>query len=379
KKEELEERDVRPETEKMEIGTGHGIYVVKTAISGHGVTLKDLSSIIEASGGVKIQNWNATQENWMNEAVSLVGDEVVTIFVPSLWLLEGKNEPDLFIKHVRDGKLRISCLQKKGELPYFKLPILSIPSDRGSLILEGMVPLVGQAHYSGIHALFPVNTNIYSMAKTTELDRASKSLDTLYDSLMKKARKLMLHKTKVAVGAKTILHAVTMIEPNPPKNVEMKMGYANNLFALSIKWKTGKNSVLDWSKDIPVWKKICSSTSGSWFNFFPKTSEVEALILYSFAIDGENSVPAIDNAYSLGVDIFTEMRLKGQDKVEEKETTQEILVSTTTEKALPSNFDREVVNLYFEEEEIELDGPVLTETDEREELSLGDEEIEIQP
>ena len=73
------------------------------------------------------------------------------------------------------------------------------------------------------------------------------------------------------------------------------------------------------------------------------------------------------------------MRLKGQDKVEEKETTQEILVSTTTEKALPSNFDKEVVNLYFEEEEIELDGPVLTDTDESEELSLGDEEIEIQP
>ena len=81
-------------------------------------------------------------------------------------------------------------------------------------------------------------------------------LDTLYDNLMKKARKLMLHKTKVAVGAKTILHAVTMIEPNPPKDVEMKMGYANNLFALSIKWKTGKDSVLDWSKDIPVWKNM---------------------------------------------------------------------------------------------------------------------------
>ena len=77
----------------------------------------------------------------------------------------------------------------------------------------------------------------------------------------------MLHKTKVAVGAKTILHAISMLESNPPKTVEMKMGYANNLFALSVKWKTGHNSVFDWSKEIPAWKKICSSTSGSWFNF----------------------------------------------------------------------------------------------------------------
>ena len=80
------------------------------------MTLKDLSSIIEASGGVKIQNWEATQENWMNKAVSLVGEDVVTLFIPSFWLLEAKNEPDLFIKHVRNGKLRISCLQKKNLL-----------------------------------------------------------------------------------------------------------------------------------------------------------------------------------------------------------------------------------------------------------------------
>ena len=299
----------------------------------------------------------------MSKAVSLVGDEVVTIFVPSFWLLESKSEPDLFIKHVRDGRLRVSCLQKKGEPPYLKLPILSIPSDRGSLILEGMVPLIGQSHYSGIHALFPINTDIYSMAKTTDLDRASKGLDKLYDNLMKKARKLMLHKTKVAVGAKTILHAISMLEQNPPKTVEMKMGYANNLYALSIKWKTEQDSVLDWSREIPVWKKICSSTSGSWFNFFPESSDVEAVILYSFAIDCENSVPAIDNAYSLGVDIFPGVRLKGKDKVEEKETAQEILISKTTEKALPSNFDKEVVNLYFEEEPIELDAPSL-DTDE---------------
>ena len=75
-------------TRKNEIGTGHGIYVVKTAISGHGVTLKDLSSIIEASGGVKIQNWNATQENWMNEAVSLLGMKSLLFLSPHFGFLK---------------------------------------------------------------------------------------------------------------------------------------------------------------------------------------------------------------------------------------------------------------------------------------------------
>ena len=74
-----------------------------------------------------------------------------------------------------------------------------------------MAPLVGQAHYSGIRAIFPINTEIVSMAKTSELDRASKNLDKLYDQLMKKARKLMLHKTKVAVAAKTIVYSISVL------------------------------------------------------------------------------------------------------------------------------------------------------------------------
>ena len=41
-------------------------------------------------------------------------------------------------------------------------------------------------------------------------------------------------------------------------------------------------------------------------------------------------------------------------------------MSKTTERALPSNFDKEVVNLYFTEEEIEI-----------EEISISDEEVEI--
>ena len=78
------------------------------------------------------------------------------------------------------------------------------------------------------------------------------------------------------------------------------------------------------------------------------------------------------------MDIFSGLRLKGKDKVEEKETTQEILISKTTEKALPSNFDKEVVNLYFEEEEIELDDSSLSDLGASQEVTLN-EDGEIQP
>ena len=114
----------------------------------------------------------------------------------------------------------------------------------------------------------------------------------------------MLHKVKVSIALKSLIRWIYDREASRHEKIEINLGFANNLFGFSCRWKTSLPNIKHLVEEDNSLTGIASSTSSLWFNFFPEDNTIEAFGLISFAMDAQNSFPQITNAYSLGLKIF---------------------------------------------------------------------------
>jgi hypothetical protein len=192
---------------------------------------------------------------------------------------------------------------------------MSIPSDRGSLVMEAILSLIGQTHHSGIQSLFPTGTSILSVKTAFLRGHTSRGFEKLFEKIQEMNEgRFDLNKIKVNFSSKNIIRLI--FENEKAQNSEdiiMKMGFWNNLLAFSANFKTSENP-LDWINSREAWRPIFSSTSSLWFNYFPDESRIEVLYLLSFSVDYENSFVEINKANSLGIEVYSGLRKVGQDK-----------------------------------------------------------------
>ena len=283
----------------------HTIYVSKRSVLGQGISFQDLNLLLETIEDVEIVEWNAHQGNWVKEISNLVSNGVSTVIIPSVWALTAPDSlPGDFLDALNSGRVRIVYFNKKLDAPNYTFPSLSIPSDRGSLILEAMVNLMGDSADRGLHSLFPDGTEVLAHNNITGLETLSFDLEQLFKEFLKKVKKLMLHKVKVSIALKSLIRWIYDHEAKRPDKIEISLGFANNLFGFSCRWKTSLSNVKALVEENNSLTGIASSTSSLWFNFFPENNTIEAFGLISFAMDAQNSFPQITNAYSLGLKIF---------------------------------------------------------------------------
>ena len=167
----------------------HTIYVSKRSVLGQGISFQDLNLLLETIEDVKIVEWNAHQGNWLKEIPGLVGNGVSTVIIPSVWALTAPdNLPEDFLGALNSGMVRIVYFNKKLDAPNYTFPSLSIPSDRGSLILEAMVNLMGDSVDRGLHSFFPEQTEVLAHNNITGLETLSFDLEQLFKEFLKKVK-----------------------------------------------------------------------------------------------------------------------------------------------------------------------------------------------
>ena len=328
----------------------HIIYVSKRAVLGHGVNYQTLTELVKGDQErVNVVQWNAQEANWIDEVLRMGRSTINTIMIPSFWLLKLPEEiPDRFLKLIQSGQVRIAYFGKKTDEANYEFPAFNIPSDRGIDILNSMAKFLGEATFTGIHCFFPPGTKIVSTRPATSLPDMKEPLDKVFSYYGSRAPQVGEHKIKVNIAMRAIVKFAFEENPAPP-DVKIKVGFSNDLFAFSIKWKTNILDYKEWVKKSPQWDNITPTCSGLWFNLLPLTGEVEATGMYFLGESMAETLPQITNAYPLGVNIFGKNRIDPDFQLDPDPSAFDDAVFSIAEKTLPKSeslLDAPVVDRY---------------------------------
>ena len=323
------------QTNKMTANKVNNIWIAKSSIMGHGFNIRELVSQMDVKSEAVVNKWVVEKGNWITEALKKDDQKINSFVVPHNWLIFLPEElPKDFLDKVNSGKIRILYFDKKGNYPISRIPTFQIPSDKGSLLMDSLITMSAQSHYSGIQALFPPKTPI--LKKETPFLRgfSGRGFDILYNQIKEFGdEKITEFGLKINFASKNILRLI--FEKNKGKNEEkliLKMGCSNNLFAFSVNFPSDTNP-MDWIYSDKNWKLIYSGTSSSWFNYFPSQNRVEVTYILSFSIDYEKTFSEIKHAFPLGVEIISDVRLTGEDSQESSKMTDDVELSQVVEKS----------------------------------------------
>ena len=339
------------------------IWVSKKSLMGHSINYREFLQQLDVKSNAIVNPWVIEKDHWLEGACSKDKNKVNTFIIPYHWLLSVPEDlPKDFLERVLLGDIRIVYFNKKGDQPISKFPTMSIPSDRGSLIMEAIISLIGQPHYSGIKSLFPKGTPIILKKVPFLRGHSGRGYEGLFSELQESTGgRVSSNAIKVNFASKNIIRLIFEFEKGKnDKELIMRMGFYNNLLAFSVSFESEENP-LDWIYNREAWKIIFSSTSSVFFNFFPEEKRVEVIYLLSFSIDYENSFSEIKKSHPLGLEIYSGLRSIGQDK-EAYLKKEEFEVSHVLEKSSNDlvNQDKKEKGYTFESEGEKLEKDVYT-------------------
>ncbi len=320
---------------KVVMNKVNNIWIAKNSIMGHGFNIRELVSQMDVKSEAVVNEWVVEKGNWIQEALKKDDQKINSFVIPHNWLIFLPDDlPKDFLEKVNLGKIRILYFNKKGNYPISKIPTFQIPSDKGSLLMDALITMTAQSHYSGIQSLFSNRTPI--LKKETPFLRgfSGRGFDDLFDQIKEFGEeKIPEFGLKINFASKNILRLI--FEKNKGKNEEkliLKMGCSNNLFAFSVNFPSNVNP-MDWVYSDKDWKLIYSGTSASWFHYFPDQGRVEVTYILSFSIDYEKTFSEIKHAHPLGVEVISDIRLIGEDSKERSQMKNDVELSQVIEKS----------------------------------------------
>ena len=294
------------------------IWVAKKSVMGHGLNFKELIHQMDTKTDSVVKSWNVDKDNWIEDIIKKNKDSINTFILPHYWLLLSQDLPEELLERVSSGNVRLFYFSKKRELPILSIPTMSIPTDRGSLLIEALVSICGQSHYSGINALFPEGANIITKEVPFQDEEMNRGFDKIFGKIKEaEGTKVSDFLIKINFSSKNIIRLILeMQEGVKEENVTLKIGVHNKLMAFSINFPSLKNP-FDWAYKNENWKIIYSSTSSTWFNYFKEQERTEVVYVLSFSIDYEKTFSEINHSNPLGVEIYSNLRLIGHDNEEQ--------------------------------------------------------------
>ena len=311
----IPEPKVKTDTSPNEV---NHVWVAKKSIMGHGLNFKELVYQMDVKSSSIVKPWIIDKDKWVDDILKKDPNTINTFIVPHYWpLLLGQDVPDELLKRILSGNVRLFHFSKKGELPILNVPTMSIPSDRGSLLMEALISICGQSHYSGIQALFPLGANILTRETSFQSDDIGKGFDKVFSQIKEiEGKKINDFSVKINFSSKNIIRLIFEEQQGvQEEKAILRMGVHNNLMAFSINFPSLKNP-FSWIFNNEKWKPIYSSTSSSWFNYFPEQERMEVTYVLSFSIDYEKTFTEIKNSNPLGIEIFSNKRIIGNDQEE---------------------------------------------------------------
>ena len=313
----------------------NNVWIVKKAVMGHGLNFKELVHQMDTKTSSIIKPWNVDKDNWINDILKKSTNQINTFILPHYWLLLLSDEvPEELLNKIYSGSVRLFYFSKKRELPILKVPTMSIPTDRGSLLIESLISLCGQSHYSDIKIIFPEGANILMREVPFQEQEINQGFDKLFSKIKEvEGSKINDFAIKINFSTKNIIRLILeMQEGVKEENVVLKIGIHNKLMAFSINFPTLKNP-FDWAYNNETWKIIYSTTSSCWFNYFPEKERTEVIYILSFSIDYEKTFSEINYSNPLGIEIYSNKRLIGCDYEESGMDVEGNKVSLILEKS----------------------------------------------